>query len=116
MIDTTNFSLFVAASWALIIAPGPDMLYVLNVPKNMQAGKPIITGGDYFPTSHTSRTIAAASAIVAVNIGFSPPAMPWTANAAAPIAPPQAAAPVSFSRLLIGLFSLQAFDRILLRL
>src|SRR5262245_4459675 len=30
MIDITNFSLFVAASWALIIAPGPDMIYVLT--------------------------------------------------------------------------------------
>ncbi|HXV44041.1 MAG TPA: LysE family translocator [Anaerolineae bacterium] len=30
MIDPSNFSLFVAASWALIIAPGPDMLYVIT--------------------------------------------------------------------------------------
>ena len=30
MIDMTNFSLFVAASWALIIAPGPDMIYVIT--------------------------------------------------------------------------------------
>ncbi len=30
MFDTVNFSLFVAASWALIIAPGPDMLYVIT--------------------------------------------------------------------------------------
>lgn len=30
MIDITNFSLFVAASWALIIAPGPDMIYVIT--------------------------------------------------------------------------------------
>lgn len=30
MIDPTNFSLFVVASWALIIAPGPDMLYVIT--------------------------------------------------------------------------------------
>ena len=30
MMDTTNFSLFLAASWALIIAPGPDMLYVIT--------------------------------------------------------------------------------------
>lgn len=30
MIDMTNFSLFIAASWALIIAPGPDMIYVLT--------------------------------------------------------------------------------------
>jgi threonine/homoserine/homoserine lactone efflux protein len=26
----TNFSLFVAACWALIIAPGPDMIYVIT--------------------------------------------------------------------------------------
>jgi threonine/homoserine/homoserine lactone efflux protein len=30
MIDPSNFSLFVVASWALIIAPGPDMLYVIT--------------------------------------------------------------------------------------
>ena len=30
MIDQTNFSLFLAASWALILAPGPDMLYVIS--------------------------------------------------------------------------------------
>lgn len=30
MFDITNFSLFIAASWALIIAPGPDMLYVIT--------------------------------------------------------------------------------------
>jgi threonine/homoserine/homoserine lactone efflux protein len=30
MMDMTNFSLFVAASWALIIAPGPDMIYVIT--------------------------------------------------------------------------------------
>ena len=30
MFDATNFSLFVAASWALIIAPGPDMIYVIT--------------------------------------------------------------------------------------
>src|SRR5512145_935535 len=30
MIDPSNFPLFVAASWALIIAPGPDMLYVIT--------------------------------------------------------------------------------------
>lgn len=30
MIDATNFALFMAASWALILAPGPDMLYVIT--------------------------------------------------------------------------------------
>jgi threonine/homoserine/homoserine lactone efflux protein len=30
MIDPTNFSLFFVASWALILAPGPDMLYVIT--------------------------------------------------------------------------------------
>ncbi len=30
MFDATSFSLFVAASWALIIAPGPDVLYVIT--------------------------------------------------------------------------------------
>ena len=30
MFDITSFSLFVAASWALIIAPGPDMIYVIT--------------------------------------------------------------------------------------
>lgn len=30
MFEATNFSLFVAASWALIIAPGPDMIYVIT--------------------------------------------------------------------------------------
>lgn len=30
MFNTTNFWLFFAASWALIIAPGPDMLYVIT--------------------------------------------------------------------------------------
>lgn len=30
MIDQTTFPLFIAASWALIIAPGPDMLYVIT--------------------------------------------------------------------------------------
>jgi threonine/homoserine/homoserine lactone efflux protein len=28
--DTTRFGLFILASWALIIAPGPDMLYVIT--------------------------------------------------------------------------------------
>jgi threonine/homoserine/homoserine lactone efflux protein len=37
MIDSTNFSLFVAASWALIIAPGPDMLYVIT--RGMSQGR-----------------------------------------------------------------------------
>src|SRR6185503_14579935 len=37
MIDPTNFSLFVAASWALIIAPGPDMLYVIT--RGMSQGR-----------------------------------------------------------------------------
>lgn len=30
MIDPTNFMLFLAASWALIIAPGPDIIYVVT--------------------------------------------------------------------------------------
>lgn len=30
MLDTTNFALFFVASWALIITPGPDMLYVIT--------------------------------------------------------------------------------------
>lgn len=30
MIDPTRFGLFILASWALIIAPGPDMLYVIT--------------------------------------------------------------------------------------
>lgn len=30
MIETAKFTLFLAASWALILAPGPDMLYVIT--------------------------------------------------------------------------------------
>jgi threonine/homoserine/homoserine lactone efflux protein len=30
MVESTRFGLFLAASWALIIAPGPDMLYVIT--------------------------------------------------------------------------------------
>jgi len=30
MIEPTKFALFTAVSWALIIAPGPDMLYVIT--------------------------------------------------------------------------------------
>jgi threonine/homoserine/homoserine lactone efflux protein len=30
MIGITNFALFVTASWALILLPGPDMLYVIT--------------------------------------------------------------------------------------
>lgn len=30
MIDPTRFGLFILASWALILAPGPDMLYVIT--------------------------------------------------------------------------------------
>ena len=30
MFDTTSFALFFVASWALIITPGPDMLYVIT--------------------------------------------------------------------------------------
>jgi threonine/homoserine/homoserine lactone efflux protein len=30
MIEPTKFALFVAVSWALIIAPGPDLLYVIT--------------------------------------------------------------------------------------
>ncbi|MBN1993607.1 MAG: LysE family translocator [Anaerolineae bacterium] len=30
MIDPTNFPLFFVASWALILAPGPDMIYVIT--------------------------------------------------------------------------------------
>jgi threonine/homoserine/homoserine lactone efflux protein len=30
MLDTTSFALFFVASWALIITPGPDMLYVIT--------------------------------------------------------------------------------------
>jgi len=39
-IHSTHFALFVVASWALILAPGPDMLYVLSrgVGQGRQAG------------------------------------------------------------------------------
>ena len=30
MIEPAKFALFTAVSWALIIAPGPDMLYVIT--------------------------------------------------------------------------------------
>ena len=30
MIEPTKFALFIAVAWALIIAPGPDMLYVIT--------------------------------------------------------------------------------------
>ena len=30
MFDSTQFGLFILASWALILAPGPDMLYVIT--------------------------------------------------------------------------------------
>ena len=30
MFDTAKFTLFITVSWALIIAPGPDMLYVIT--------------------------------------------------------------------------------------
>jgi len=30
MFDATSFALFFVASWALIITPGPDMLYVIT--------------------------------------------------------------------------------------
>ena len=30
MFETTNFALFFVASWALILTPGPDMLYVIT--------------------------------------------------------------------------------------
>jgi threonine/homoserine/homoserine lactone efflux protein len=30
MIDPTKFTLFITVSWALILAPGPDMLYVIT--------------------------------------------------------------------------------------
>src|SRR5512138_3238610 len=30
MIDPAKFTLFITVSWALIIAPGPDMLYVIT--------------------------------------------------------------------------------------
>ena len=30
MIEPTKFALFVVVSWALIIAPGPDMIYVIT--------------------------------------------------------------------------------------
>jgi threonine/homoserine/homoserine lactone efflux protein len=30
MIDPAKFTLFVGVSWALIIVPGPDMLYVIT--------------------------------------------------------------------------------------
>jgi threonine/homoserine/homoserine lactone efflux protein len=30
MIDTTKFLVFIGVSWALIIAPGPDMIYVIT--------------------------------------------------------------------------------------
>jgi threonine/homoserine/homoserine lactone efflux protein len=37
LIEPANFALFVAASWALIIAPGPDMLYVIT--RGMSQGR-----------------------------------------------------------------------------
>ena len=30
MFDAAKFTMFIAVSWALIIAPGPDMLYVIT--------------------------------------------------------------------------------------
>ncbi|KAA0267220.1 MAG: LysE family translocator, partial [Chloroflexi bacterium] len=30
IIDPVKFALFVGVSWALILAPGPDMLYVIT--------------------------------------------------------------------------------------
>jgi threonine/homoserine/homoserine lactone efflux protein len=30
LIEPTKFILFVSVSWALIIAPGPDMIYVIT--------------------------------------------------------------------------------------
>ena len=30
MIDTAKFALFITVSWALILVPGPDMLYVIT--------------------------------------------------------------------------------------
>jgi Na+/H+-dicarboxylate symporter len=30
MIESTKFALFLGISWALIIAPGPDMFYVIT--------------------------------------------------------------------------------------
>lgn len=30
MIDPTKFALFIAVSWALILSPGPDMIYVIT--------------------------------------------------------------------------------------
>ena len=30
MIEPTKFALFIGVSWALIIAPGPDMFYVIT--------------------------------------------------------------------------------------
>ena len=30
MFEPAQFALFVAVSWALIVAPGPDMLYVIT--------------------------------------------------------------------------------------
>lgn len=30
LIDFKNFAFFVAASWVLIITPGPDIIYVLS--------------------------------------------------------------------------------------
>ena len=40
MIEPTKFILFIGVSWALIIAPGPDMLYVITrgVTQGRQAG------------------------------------------------------------------------------
>ncbi|HET6823491.1 MAG TPA: LysE family translocator, partial [Anaerolineales bacterium] len=30
MIEPTKFALFIAVSWALILSPGPDMIYVIT--------------------------------------------------------------------------------------
>ena len=30
MVEQTKFALFIGVSWALIIAPGPDMFYVIT--------------------------------------------------------------------------------------
>src|SRR5512134_1215015 len=38
MIEPAKFALFIGVSWALIISPGPDMLYVIS--RGMMHGRP----------------------------------------------------------------------------
>ena len=70
MIDTTTFMLFTAAAWAMIILPGPDLLYVLTrgVSGGRRAG--IISGlgvggGEVI---HTLLAIAGLAALLAASL------------------------------------------------